>query len=162
METAAWNRCVLFSWLLLATVGIACGRIPVAAHAITRDLVAEDDMAEAHIWTPPDHPSMTPISSPDASSIEQRHITGSIQGDSQSAQERIAHSPVATVGPDVAPTMMRCLGTTTTTRACHFQDLYYDIGSGHFVYYGPAGSTPNLFGVAPAPNEPWLRLIRYV
>lgn len=164
MDFAAKNRCVLFSWLVLATVGIAIGRMHMAAPTNSRALTAEASMAEARTWHPPTPPIKNPISSPDADTIRQRQITEFNQGDLPDDQEGVAdvEPAVATRGTDVASTSMRCLGTTTTTRACHFQDLYYDVGSGHFIYYGPAGSTPKLFGVVPAPNDPWLRLIRYV
>lgn len=63
---------------------------------------------------------------------------------------------------DAAPvrTYMKCLGTTTTTRACHLQNVYYSIDSGHFLYYGPEGVTPEVFGQAHPRSDPWLRLIR--
>ena len=63
---------------------------------------------------------------------------------------------------DVVParTYMKCLGTTTTTRACHLQNVYYSIDSGHFLYYGPEGVTPEVFGQAHPRSDPWLRLIR--
>lgn len=60
-------------------------------------------------------------------------------------------------------TYMKCLGTTTSTRACHLQDVYYDLRSGHFLYYGPAGAAPGQFGRGEEHprGDPWLRLIRY-
>lgn len=59
-----------------------------------------------------------------------------------------------------ARTYMRCLGTTTATRACHFQDVYYDINSKHFIYYGPEGAEAEVFGQPVKAGDPWLRLIR--
>ena len=56
-------------------------------------------------------------------------------------------------------TIMQCLGTTTLTRACHFENVYYNISGGRFVYFGPEGATPELFGQGLA-GEPWLRLVR--
>jgi len=56
-------------------------------------------------------------------------------------------------------TIMQCLGTTTLTRACHFENVYYNISGNRFVYFGPDGATPDLFGRGLA-GEPWLRLIR--
>lgn len=58
-------------------------------------------------------------------------------------------------------TFMRCLGTTALTRACHFENVYYNISGNRFVYFGPEGATPDLFGQG-VPGEPWLRLIRCV
>lgn len=59
-------------------------------------------------------------------------------------------------------TVMRCLGTTIVTRACHFEDVYYELESKRFVYFGPPGASPELFGRSPVAedDEPWLRLIR--
>lgn len=56
-------------------------------------------------------------------------------------------------------TIMQCLGTSAVTRACHFENVYYDIKVKRFVYFGTSGATPELFG-AGVPDEPWLRLIR--
>eukprot|EP00892_Ulva_mutabilis_P006239 jgi/Ulvmu1/3988/UM183_0007.1 len=56
-------------------------------------------------------------------------------------------------------TVMHCLGTRTLTRACHFENVYYEIREHRFVYFGPAGATPELFGEV-KPGEPWLRLMR--
>ena len=56
-------------------------------------------------------------------------------------------------------TIMQCLGTTALTRACHFENVYYNISGNRFVYFGPDGATPDLFGRGLA-GEPWLRLIR--
>eukprot|EP00892_Ulva_mutabilis_P006234 jgi/Ulvmu1/3983/UM183_0002.1 len=63
-------------------------------------------------------------------------------------------------GAESAPrrTIMHCLGTTTLTRACHYENVYYDIGSRRFAYFGPEGSTSDLFGEI-KPEEPWLRLV---
>eukprot|EP00892_Ulva_mutabilis_P002582 jgi/Ulvmu1/12324/UM089_0008.1 len=63
------------------------------------------------------------------------------------------------VPPAPRRTIMHCLGTTTLTRACHFENVYYEIGKKRFAYYGPEGSTPDQFGDI-NPKEPWLRLVR--
>ena len=55
-------------------------------------------------------------------------------------------------------TIMQCLGTTTVTRACHFENVYYNISGKRFVYFGPAGATSEQFGEN-RDGEPWLRLI---
>eukprot|EP00892_Ulva_mutabilis_P002583 jgi/Ulvmu1/12325/UM089_0009.1 len=57
-------------------------------------------------------------------------------------------------------TAMRCVGTTTLTRACHFENVYYDLKKRRFIYFGPEGSTSEQFGEPARPKEPWLRLVR--
>lgn len=57
-------------------------------------------------------------------------------------------------------TFMQCLGSQLLTRACHFQDIYYDLNSTRFVYYGTADSGADVFGDQPLPNDAWLRLTR--
>lgn len=61
---------------------------------------------------------------------------------------------------DVNRTYMQCLGTQTMTRACHFQNVYYELKTSRFVHYGVAGARPSVFGDAHRQNEPWLRLVR--
>ena len=57
-------------------------------------------------------------------------------------------------------TLMRCLGVRTITRACHFENIYYDFRKERFVYFGSEGSTSRVFGEPAKPNQPWLKLIR--
>lgn len=57
-------------------------------------------------------------------------------------------------------TLMQCLGTQTMTRACHFENVYYDLNTSRFVHYGVAGATPGMFGDDYRPEDPWLRLVR--
>lgn len=59
-------------------------------------------------------------------------------------------------------TRMQCLGSQTLTRACHFEDVYYDLRSSRFVHYGIEGATPDVFGDDQKRGEPWLRLVRCV
>lgn len=59
-------------------------------------------------------------------------------------------------------TFMQCLGTQTMTRACHFQNVYYDLQTSRFVHYGIASAKASTFGDDIESNEPWLRLVRYV
>lgn len=65
---------------------------------------------------------------------------------------------VSTAGPQ--RTIMQCLGTQTLTRACHFENVYYDLSSSRFVHYGIHGATPDVFGDDHQPGDPWLHLIR--
>lgn len=55
---------------------------------------------------------------------------------------------------------MQCLGTQTLTRACHFENVYYDLSSSRFVHYGIDGATPDIFGDDYKPEDPWLRMTR--
>ena len=66
---------------------------------------------------------------------------------------------VSAAGPQ--RTVMQCLGTQTLTRACHFENVYYDLNSSRFVHYGIDGATADVFGDDQRPGDPWLRLIRY-
>eukprot|EP00892_Ulva_mutabilis_P006235 jgi/Ulvmu1/3984/UM183_0003.1 len=66
----------------------------------------------------------------------------------------------ATTEATLQRTVMRCVGTTTLTRACLFENVYYDLTRRRFIYFGPEGSTAEQFGEPAKPNEPWLRLIR--
>ena len=59
-------------------------------------------------------------------------------------------------------TAMRCIGTTTTTRACHFQNIYYELSSERFVYFGPTDAAWEHYGHQPDPDSPWMRLVRCV
>lgn len=73
--------------------------------------------------------------------------------------------PRVAVGDSSAPkrTIMQCLGTVTLTRACHFENVYYDLSSERFVHYGIAGARQEVFGDdnPETSDNPWLRLIRY-
>ena len=58
-------------------------------------------------------------------------------------------------------TVMQCLGTQTLTRACHFDNIYYDIKDQQFVFYGVEGASPEVFSDSKRPEQPWLRLVRF-
>lgn len=59
-------------------------------------------------------------------------------------------------------TFMQCLGTQTLTRACHFDNLYYDIKEQEFVFFGVEGASSEVFSDSKHPDleQPWLRLVR--
>lgn len=61
-------------------------------------------------------------------------------------------------------TIMQCLGTETLTRACHFENVYYELSTERFVHFGIAGARQEVFGddtpIASMPDDPWLRLIK--
>lgn len=57
-------------------------------------------------------------------------------------------------------TIVQCLGTETLTRACHFENVYYELKSSRFVHVGVAGATADVFGDDTQSGDPWLRLIR--
>lgn len=59
-------------------------------------------------------------------------------------------------------TIMQCLGTETLTRACHFENIYYDLNTSRFVHYGMAAAVPDAFGDNINSEDPWLRLARCV
>lgn len=56
-------------------------------------------------------------------------------------------------------TVMQCLGSETLTRACHFQNIFFDLQSRRFQYYGAEGTSAEFFGDN-KPGYPWLRLSR--
>eukprot|EP00892_Ulva_mutabilis_P012437 jgi/Ulvmu1/9566/UM053_0055.1 len=64
--------------------------------------------------------------------------------------------------PWLSRTVMQCLGGRLVTRACHFENIYYEVRSKRFVYFGPDGATSLAFGELPKPGEPWLKLVRGV
>eukprot|EP00892_Ulva_mutabilis_P006238 jgi/Ulvmu1/3987/UM183_0006.1 len=70
-------------------------------------------------------------------------------------------SSVNGVGAESVPqrTIMQCLGTMTLTRACHFENVYYNISGKRFIYFGPDGAASELYGEV-KPGDPWLRLVR--
>lgn len=59
-------------------------------------------------------------------------------------------------------TTMQCLGTQTLTRACHFENVYYDLKTTRFVHFGTADAEPHAFGDDIDFKDPWLRLTRCV
>lgn len=129
--------------------------MPVLARELSRD---------SGLWRPPD----TSNPDADATTIASRIVQASADEEEPSSPVRTLDSPAARGNaasggqrPRVTQTYMKCLGTTTTTRSCHFQNVYYDLDSKHFIYYGPEGSTPELFGAAVKRTDPWLRFIRY-
>ena len=104
----------------------------------TRELRARQDVAEPdNRWQP----------SAAALALALHSYTG------RDVSENLA---VDATGPQ--RTIMQCLGTTTLTRACHFENVYYNISGKRFVYFGPEGANSELFG-QDVDGEPWLRLI---
>lgn len=130
-------------------------------------------------WQPPDESQLLPTRSSRAvnadagtqsfpEQLEQRRIKVPESDDLsesqvqplQAAVELPGHGTSAAIAPSPRTTVMKCLGTTTVTRACHFEDVYYELDSKRFVYFGPPGAAPELFGQSHRAGEPWLRLIR--
>ena len=72
---------------------------------------------------------------------------------------RVIASLAQTASAEPQRTVMQCLGSETLTRACHFQDVFYDLDSARFLHYGAAGASADFFG-DDKPGYPWLRLSR--
>lgn len=88
----------------------------------------------------------------------------SASADSGQATASVARDDgnVAAAAGGAKRTVMQCLGTQTLTRACHFENVYYDLNSTRFVHFGVEGATAEVFGDDLKPDEAWLRLIRCV
>lgn len=168
--------------IALMRIMISSGALMVTGRSLSASARANSDPADLGVrWQPPVESQLLPTRNSRAVNADagtqsspeqmlQRRIKvpesddlSELQGQSlqlEAAVELPGQGTSAAVAPSPRTTVMKCLGTTTVTRACHFEDVYYELESKRFVYFGPPGVAPELFGQSHKAGEPWLRLIR--
>lgn len=70
-------------------------------------------------------------------------------------------SVVSSEGVEDGRSAMRCMGTASATRRCHFQNLYWNAKTRKYHFFGIDGEGAHSYGHEPgSPDEPFLALGR--